>query len=92
MTETDGYPWVIPSEMFERFVDSKVMAWGATTPLTSSRRHAPRTPNSDVGGPAFERRTTSPGAYRSLMDMNAETDVREVLPSIPGSHARAAPG
>ena len=30
----------------------------------------------------FERRSRSPGAYRALMRINAETDVREVLSSI----------
>ena len=82
MTQADDYPWGYPPEVLDRFVEAKVENWGGddtvdffapsrADDLEFRRRWA-----------AFERRATSPGGYRALMAMNAETDVRDVLPSI----------
>ena len=82
MTEADGYPWGYPSDVFERFVESKIAAWGGDNTVdvfAPSRAHDAEFRRRWA---AFERRATSPGAFRSLMYMNADTDVRDVLPSI----------
>ena len=82
MTEADGYPWGYPSAAFEGFVESKIAAWGGDNTVdvfAPSRAHDAEFRRRWA---AFERRATSPGAFRSLMRMNAETDVRDVLPSV----------
>jgi class 3 adenylate cyclase len=82
MTQSEGYPWGYPPNVLDRFIEAKVKSWGGdetvdffapsvADDLAFRRRWA-----------AFERRATSPGAYRALMQMNADTDVRDVLPSI----------
>ena len=82
MTQAVDYPWGYPPDVLNRSVEEKIENWGGDTTvdvfapsragdLEFRRRWA-----------AFERRATSPGGYRALMTMNAETDVRDVLPSI----------
>ena len=82
MTQADDYPWGYPPEVLDRFVDGEGRELGRrryggllrpsrADDLEFRRRWA-----------AFERRATSPGGYRALMAMNAETDVRDVLSSI----------
>ena len=82
MTETVDYPWGYPLEVLDRFVEAKIESWGGDNTVDF---FAPSVAG-DLGfrrrWAAYERRATSPGAYRSLMRMNADTDVRDVLPSI----------
>jgi pimeloyl-ACP methyl ester carboxylesterase len=82
MTEADGYPWGYPSDVFEGFVDSKIIAWGGDDTVDVFAPSRAQDGEFRRRWAAFERRATSPGAYRSLMDMNAETDVRDVLSTI----------
>jgi class 3 adenylate cyclase/pimeloyl-ACP methyl ester carboxylesterase len=82
MTEAGDYPWGYPSDVFYEFVDNKVAAWGGDETVDFFAPSRARDGEFRRRWAAFERRATSPGAYRSLMDMNAETDVRDVLPSI----------
>lgn len=82
MTKADGYPWGYPSELFERFVEAKVTAWGGDDSVDYFAPSRAQDAEFRRRWAAFERRATSPGAYRSLMDMNADTDVRDVLASI----------
>ncbi len=82
MISAVDYPWGYPPGVLDRFVEAKVESWGddntvdffapsVAGDLEFRRRWA-----------AYERRATSPGGYRSLMSMNADTDVRDVLSSI----------
>jgi len=82
LTEADDYPWGYPSDVFEQFVDSKVMAWGGDDTVDVFAPSRAQDAEFRRRWATFERRATSPGAYRSLMDMNGETDVRDVLTSI----------
>jgi pimeloyl-ACP methyl ester carboxylesterase len=82
MTEADGYPWGYPSAVFEQFVDAKIAAWGGDDTVDFFAPSRARDSEFRRRWAAFERRATSPGAYRSLMQMNADTDVRDILPSI----------
>jgi pimeloyl-ACP methyl ester carboxylesterase len=82
MTEADGYPWGYPSETFEQFVDAKIASWGGDDTVDFFAPSRARDSEFRRRWAAFERRATSPGAYRSLMQMNADTDVRDILPSI----------
>ena len=82
LTEADGYPWGYRSDVFEGFVDAKIAAWGGDDTVDVFAPSRAEDGEFRRRWAAFERRATSPGAYRSLMDMNAETDVRDVLSSI----------
>ena len=82
MTESDGYPWGYPTDVFEGFVESKIMAWGGDDTVDTFAPSCAQDGEFRRRWATFERRATSPGAYKSLMEMNAETDVRDVLSSI----------
>jgi pimeloyl-ACP methyl ester carboxylesterase len=63
-------------------VEGKVAAWGGDDTVDFFAPSLARDADFRRRWAAFERRATSPGAYRALMEMNAKTDVRDVLPSI----------
>jgi pimeloyl-ACP methyl ester carboxylesterase len=81
-TWAPDYPWGPKAEEFESFVEKAVREWGGTAQL-------------DVRAPSLAhdarfcewysrllRMSASPGAVRALMKMNAEIDVRHVLPAV----------
>src|SRR6516225_1651076 len=82
MTQADGYTLGYPSDVFEKFIDSKVSAWGGDDTVDYFAPSRAQDTEFRRRWADFERRATSPGAYRSLMQMNGDTDVRDVLPSI----------
>jgi class 3 adenylate cyclase/alpha-beta hydrolase superfamily lysophospholipase len=82
MTEAEGYPWGYPFDVFEQFVASKIASWGGDETVDAFAPSRAQDAEFRRRWAAFERRSTSPGSYRSLMHMNADTDVRDVLPSI----------
>jgi class 3 adenylate cyclase/alpha-beta hydrolase superfamily lysophospholipase len=82
MTQTEDYPWGYPSEVLSRYVEAKVENWGGDDTVDYFAPSRADDPDFRQRFAAFERRATSPNGYRALMQMNAETDVRDVLPSI----------
>lgn len=81
-TWAPDYPWGPKAAEFESFVEKAVSEWGGTAQL-------------DVRAPSLAhdarfcewysrllRMSASPGAVRALMKMNAEIDVRHVLPAV----------
>ena len=82
ITQAEGYPWGYPPEEFSGLIDGKVAAWGGDDTVDFFAPSLAQDADFRRRWAAFERRATSPGAYRALMDMNAKTDVRDVLPSI----------
>ena len=82
LTQAEGYPWGYSPEAFSRLIDGKVAAWGGDDTVDFFAPSLAQDADFRRRWAAFERRATSPGAYRALMEMNAETDVRDVLPSI----------
>ena len=58
---------------------------------TSGRRRSPATRTHTAGTPRYLMRGASPGAAAQLSRMNAEIDVRHVLPDDPRADARALP-
>ncbi len=83
-TADEGYPWGWPPEMLDQIVEGAVASWGhVDSPMLAFL--AP----SLAGDPRlrevwarFERQAASPGAFAALMHMNAEIDIRHVLPTI----------
>ena len=82
MAQADGYPWGYPSDVFEKFIESRVSAWGGDDTVDYFAPSRAQDTEFRRRWADFERRATSPGAFRSLMQMNGDTDVRDVLPSI----------
>ena len=82
MTKAVDYPWGYPPEVLDRYVEAKVESWGGDNTVDFFAPSAADDLEFRRRWAAYERRATSPGAYRSLMNMNADTDVRDVLPSI----------
>lgn len=82
LTVAVDYPWGYPTEVLEEFVEAKAENWGGDDTVDFFAPSRARDPEFRRSWAAFERRATSPGGYRALMAMNAETDVRDVLPSI----------
>ncbi len=82
MTEAADYPWGYPPKVLDRFVEAKIESWGGDNTVDYFAPSVANDLEFRRRWAAFERRATSPAAYRSLMNMNADTDVRDVLPSI----------
>jgi class 3 adenylate cyclase/pimeloyl-ACP methyl ester carboxylesterase len=82
MTRTDDYPLGYPSDAFDRFVQARVDGWGGDDTVDYFAPSLAHDVEFRRTWAAFERRATSPGSYRALMKMNAETDVRDVLPMV----------
>jgi class 3 adenylate cyclase len=82
MTQTPDYPWGYPPPVLDRYVEAKVANWGGDETVDFFAPSVAGDPEFRRRFAAFERRATSPGAYRSLMHMNADSDVRDVLASI----------
>jgi class 3 adenylate cyclase/pimeloyl-ACP methyl ester carboxylesterase len=83
MNQAADYPWGYPPEVLERVVEAKVNSWGRDD--RTVEYFAPSVADDADFRRRFavyERRATSPGAYQALMRINAETDVRDVLPSV----------
>jgi pimeloyl-ACP methyl ester carboxylesterase len=82
MTQAAKYPWGYPPEVLDRFVDAKIESWGGDDTVDFFAPSLADDPGFRRWFAAFERRATSPNGYRALMHINAETDVRGVLPNI----------
>jgi class 3 adenylate cyclase len=82
MTATLDYPWGYPPEVLDRFVETKVESWGGDNTVDFFAPSMAGDVEFRRRWASYERRATSPGAYRSLMKMNADTDIRDVLGSV----------
>ncbi len=83
-TADEGYPWGWSPEMLDQIVEGAVASWGQVdSPMLSflAPSLAGDTRLREVWA-RLERQAASPGAVAALMRMNAEIDIRHVLPSI----------
>ena len=78
----DDHPWCLPTHLFQRLVDEIGDSWGQgrmaellAPSLAGDREFVRRWAR-------FERLAVSPGAAQMLLQMIADTDVREVLPLV----------
>jgi class 3 adenylate cyclase len=79
-----GYPWGWSPEMFDQILAGAVASWGQLeSPVLSllAPSLAGDTRFREVWA-RLERQAASPGAVAALMRMNAEIDIRHVLPTI----------
>ena len=79
----DDYPWAIPAEVLDEFIENLTESWGQDEELL--RMWAPSV--ADEPGPRqwfarFNRLAVSPGAAAALFRMSRDLDVRAVLPVI----------
>lgn len=82
MTKTDDYPWGYPPDVFERIVDAKIDSWGGDNTVDYFAPSLAHDVEFRRRWAAFERRATNPSSYRALMRINADTDIRAVLPMV----------
>jgi pimeloyl-ACP methyl ester carboxylesterase len=81
-TSGDGYPWGPTPEEHESFIASIEGTWGTDVDI---ERRAPTLALTAEGREGYARRmreAASPGAAHSLAVMNAQVDIRSILPTI----------
>jgi class 3 adenylate cyclase len=81
-TATDDYPWARSSEEWEQNAASISERWGTGHLLDRFAPSALHDPRVQEWWPRFQRLAVSPSGIRSLLLMNAEIDVRDVLASV----------
>lgn len=83
-TASAEYPWGWPAEFLDQIVEGAIAGWGRldspVVPLLAPSLAGDERFRESWG--RFERAAASPGAFAALMRMNAEIDVRHVLPTI----------
>ena len=76
------YPIGIGQQDYDRFVDKAIQEWGGPVGLEVRAPSAYGDPRFRDWWARFLRSGISPGAYRRMMQMNGEIDVRNVLSTI----------
>jgi pimeloyl-ACP methyl ester carboxylesterase len=76
------YPFGVAAQDYERFVDKAIQEWGGPVGLDVRAPSVAGDPRFRDWWARFLRSGMSPGAYRRMMQMNAEIDVRHILPTI----------
>jgi class 3 adenylate cyclase len=82
VTRSSDYPWAPTREQRQQWVDSIAQDWGGSVDLEYVAPSLVDDPQFNEWWAAYLRRSASPGAAAALSKMNAEIDVRDVLPSI----------
>jgi class 3 adenylate cyclase len=83
-TSTPDFPWGRTREEWDRRTEEEVRIWG-TRQHAFTIAHRTGLPQDEETLTALARRmrlAASPGAVRALREMNAEIDVRSILPSV----------
>ncbi|HEY7651090.1 MAG TPA: adenylate/guanylate cyclase domain-containing protein [Methylomirabilota bacterium] len=81
-TRTPDYPFGPTPEEFERFIVQAVGSWGGPAQLETRAPSVAHDVRYVEWYGRFLRLSASPGAVTALMKMNAEIDVRHVLPTV----------
>lgn len=78
----DDYPWAPTSEQRQHFFEEMREQWGGPVGLEERAPSVAADPNFRDWWATYLRMGASPGAALALTQMNAQIDVRHVLPSI----------
>jgi class 3 adenylate cyclase len=81
-TTADDYPWAESPEEWQEHAASMSENWGSGQWLDRFAPSAVHDPRVQEWWPRFQRLAVSPSAIRTLLLMNAEIDVRDVLASV----------
>jgi class 3 adenylate cyclase len=81
-TWAPDYPWGPTREEWMRFVEGAAEHWGGAVGLEARAPSMAQDPRFRDWWSRYLRASASPGAYRSLMQMNADIDTRHVLAAI----------
>lgn len=81
-TAADDYPWAESPEEWQEHAASTSENWGSGQWLDRFAPSAVHDPRVQEWWPRFQRLAVSPNAIRTLLLMNAEIDVRNVLASV----------
>ncbi|MBC8030294.1 MAG: alpha/beta fold hydrolase [Pyrinomonadaceae bacterium] len=78
----DEYPWAPTTEQRQHFFDEMREQWGGPVGLEERAPSVADDPEFRAWWATYLRMGASPGAALALTQMNAEIDVRQVLPSV----------
>jgi pimeloyl-ACP methyl ester carboxylesterase/DNA-binding winged helix-turn-helix (wHTH) protein len=78
----DDYPWAPTTEQRQHFFEEMREEWGGPVGLEERAPSAAADPKFREWWATYLRMGASPGAALALTQMNAEIDVRQVLPSV----------
>jgi class 3 adenylate cyclase len=81
-TSSDGYPWGVPPDSWDAYVEQLTSVWGEGRFLDLFAPSALENPAVQDWWRRYQRLGVSPGALRALMNMNASVDVTSVLAAI----------
>ena len=81
-TSADGYPWGIPPEQWDSYVESLTSVWGEGRFLELFAPSAADDASVQEWWRRYQRLGVSPGGLRSLMNMNAGIDITHVLGAV----------
>ncbi len=81
-TAADGYPWAHSLEEWQQDAASISEFWGTGLLLDVFAPSALHDPSVQEWWPRFQRQAVSPSGIRTLLLMNSEIDVRDVLASV----------
>ena len=81
-TATEDYPWANSPEEWQQHAASISETWGTGHMLDRFAPSALHDPRVQEWWPRFQRLAVSPSAIRTLLLMNSEIDVRDVLASV----------
>jgi pimeloyl-ACP methyl ester carboxylesterase len=81
-TATEDYPWANSPEEWQQHAASISETWGTGHMLDRFAPSAIHDPRVQEWWPRFQRLSVSPSAIRTLLLMNSEIDVRDVLASV----------
>ena len=81
-TRTDDYPWGPTEEEHERWLEEIRAGWGGPVGLATRAPSRAEDPRFREWWARFLRMSASPGAALALSRMNADFDVRHLLPAI----------
>jgi class 3 adenylate cyclase/pimeloyl-ACP methyl ester carboxylesterase len=82
LARADGYPWGVPSEPLEAALKNSRAFWRTGGGIDWQLPSRANDPEYRSWWARFERASASPGTFAAIARVNAQVDVRHVLPSI----------
>jgi pimeloyl-ACP methyl ester carboxylesterase len=82
LTSTPDYPWGLDEQERKTFVDCAVRDWGAPIGIELRAPSMAKDERFRQWWARFLRLSVSPAAFATLCHMNAQIDIRQVLPAI----------
>jgi pimeloyl-ACP methyl ester carboxylesterase len=82
LTRAPGYPWGMDADERAAFIDQAVAEWGGPVAIEDRAPSMAQDPRFRAWWARYLRLSASPSAFATLSRMNAQIDIRGVLPAI----------